>query len=797
MSTGAGFPGSAAGTSHGHLPGALSEGNRASSQADPSTPDHQEEPSHVAPPPSFSTLFPDLAQQEQKSEERSPDGDKDPYEGMSAKERKAAEKKARQLSGNFADYPFLLALKPKERYVFRSDYFQLDDRFACILGFFHDDGARDDFGAFWGINRIPVGLPDGVTVVVLEQVRRMGEKWIEEKVRTVEKLDRMEEGEQAQSGTMTSRRKSAKVSDDMEIVAGEIQDGASYLHVHNRLLVRGPSLEVLDDAVERIGRLYIDRFGTLKVAAYPGEQRQELTNLFGKNERKRGKGFHFTSVEFAGSHSLVTNGLNDPAGEYVGSMVGDVNNSAVLFNVNDYEHHVVVADGGVNPVLNRAHIPDMWGSKISQSALLANARTVHIILNGARMDELGPRLDRLTARLDMNSGDINMFEMFGKTEDELGIFPAHLEKVVLMAEQAYETTDSDRSIIRGSLKETLTQFYIDKGMWARNAKHNRDRLRVVGIPHTQVPRLQDIVSYFDTKYRALANSTARDDEMLHAYNILRLVFKDLLDNNGDLFNTHTNDEIDGVSEARRVLYDFSRLLKRGKGVAMAQLVNVIGFAVDNLSLGDTVIIHGAENIDDRIKEYLTEQFSHLFLRGGRVAYLYNDVDRMLADSKFNRFDAADWTILGQMRDATVTEYQRQLHQDIPPDLERLVTTRGENLAYLRRGHTNVVFHLDLPLGINPARAERRAQILGATRPGHEDGVKPEQSSAIVAAQGERAEERSQRVADQGAEARLDAELAEQRERLKPSRKRTRHSTPENQDQAFLSSSNPGRMNRGR
>lgn len=765
MSTGAQFPGSAAGTSHGHLPGALSAGGA----PDQTAPEEQDGQSTGAKAPSFSELFPELAGRGQDNDEKSgTDGGED--EGMSAKERRAAKKKAEQLSGTFDDYPHLLAIKPRERYVFRSDYFHVDDRYACVLGFFHDDGARDDFGAFWGINRIPSGLPDGVTVVVLEQIRRMGEKWIEEKIKTVEKLDRMEEGEQAQSGTMTSRRKSAKISDDMEIVAGEIQDGSSYLHVHNRLLVRGPSLEVLDEAVERISRLYIDRFGTVKVAAYPGEQRQELTNLFGKNARKRGKGFHFTSVEFAGSHSLVTNGLNDPAGEYVGSMVGDVNNSAVLFDVNDYEHHVVVADNGVNPVLNRAHIPDMWGSKISQSALLSNARVVHIILNGARMDDLGPRLDRLTARLDMNSGDINMFEMFGKTEDELGIFPAHLEKVVLMAEQAYETTDSDRSIIRGSLKETLTQFYIDKGMWTRNAKHNRDRLRVVGIPHTQVPRLQDIVTYFDTQYRALSNSSARDDEMLHAYNILRLVFKDLLDNNGDLFNTHTNDEIDGVADARRVLYDFSRLLKRGKGVAMAQLVNVIGFAVDNLTLGDTVILHGAESIDDRIKSYLNEQFTHLFLRGGRVVYLYNDIDRMLADSEFNRFDAADWTILGTMRDATVTKYQRQLHQDIPPDLERLVTTRGENLAYLRRGHTNVVFHMDLPLGVNPARAARRAQILGAAEREHDDRVSPDETSAVSAAHGDMAEERAQRVAEQGAEAQLDAGLSE---RMKPRRgKRT-------------------------
>jgi hypothetical protein len=86
------------------------------------------------------------------------------------------------------------------------------------------------------------------------------------------------------------------------------------------------------------------------------------------------------------------------------------------------------------------------------------------------------------------------------------------------------------------------------------------------------------------------------------------------------------------------------------------------------------------------------------------------VDKMLADSAFNHFDKADWTVLGPMSDATVAAYQLHLAQDIPPDLERLVTAKGQNLAYLRRGVTNVVFSLDLALGVNPARADRRAAI---------------------------------------------------------------------------------------
>lgn len=658
-------------------------------------------------------------------------------------ERKAR-KAARQLKGSFEIYPHLLALKPKEKYVFRSDYIEVDGNYvACVMGFFHDEASRDDFGAFWGINRIPNGLDDDVTVVVLEQVRRMGEKWIDDHVKTVEKLDKLEEGEQAQSGTMSSKRKAAKVADDMEIIAGELQDGASYLHVHNRLLIKAPNLETLDASIEKIGRLFIDRFGTLTVAAYPGEQRQELSKLFSKNEKKRGSGFHFTSTEFAGSHSLVTNGLNDATGEYVGYMVGDVNSSAVLFDANQYKHHIVVADAAMNDFLERSYVADMWGSKISQSAMLNNGKTVHLVLNGANLDKLGPEFNGLTSRVDMAKGDVNMFELFGEREDELGIFSAHMQKLVLMAEQAYEPTDNDRSIIRNELEKTATRFYVDQGMWALNAKNNRDRLRIVDIPHEQVPRLQLFVTYLDTQYKALANGSTSDQGMIQAYSILSSVFQNLLNNNGDLFNTHTNEAIDGVRDSRRVIYDFSRLIRRGKGIAMAQLVNIVSFAVGNLGLNDTLVIHGAEHIEKAVKPYIENQLEHLYSRGGRVAYLYNDIDKMLADAEFNRFDAADYTILGPMRDATVAVYQKQLHQDIPPDLEGLVTHRGENLSYLRRGVTNVVFHMELSLGINPARIGTRVSLPGTAKPGAKASLVQERQI----------QEREERINQHGVQAR--------------------------------------------
>ncbi|MGH3996747.1 MAG: hypothetical protein ACRDTJ_04710, partial [Pseudonocardiaceae bacterium] len=388
----------------------------------------------------------------------------------------------RRLEGRFEAYPHLLALKPRERYLFRSDYFTSDTSVACVLAFFHDDAAHDNFAAFWGIDRIPTGLDEEVTVVVLEQVRRRGEKWVEGYLKTSERIDRLDASEQAETGTASTARRAAKKSGDLAGVIAEIQDGASYLSVHDRLLVKAPDLDTLEDSVERISRLYIDRFATIKLAPYAGEQRQELSTLLAPNDAKRGKGFGFTSVELAGSHSLVTNGLNDPAGEYVGYMVGDVNTSAVLFEANAYSHHVVVADNTIHDirsdtgsdtgsdtalhgVLGRARVSDMWGSKIAQACLLNNGSVVHLVLDGADLNRLGPRLASITSRVDMNTGEVNMFEMFGDPADELAIFAAQMRKLVLMFEQVYEATDSDRSIIRGELEKTATQFYIDSGMW--------------------------------------------------------------------------------------------------------------------------------------------------------------------------------------------------------------------------------------------------------------------------------------------------------------------------------------------
>lgn len=633
-----------------------------------------------------------------------------PARGLSnvVRKKKRQEKEAGTKSNEkvrIRDYPLFRAIKPKSKFLFRSDYFQVDGSFATVLTVMHRREADDNLGYFWGINLIPRNIGNDVSVRRLEHVGRMSESWIDQHQGRAEGLLNNQASETERDGSLTARQRLNKKQQQLLDIAHDLMNGSSYLRVAIRLLVKAPTLERLDEAVNKINRQYKDRFDTVFAAPYIGEQKRELANLLGKVEGKMGRNFMFTSAEFAGSYSLVTRGIEDPKGEYIGQMEGDVNNSAVLMDIDRYESHVVIAGRAEAQTLsgwdfNGQRGVDVWGAKLGMNALLRNRRVVHLVLNRARVAEIGVDLTDVTSNVDMTKGDINPFELFGDRENELSVFPAHLEKMALMVEQLQPMTDEKRPRIKGALQEVLNDFYVDKRMWSRNAQERRDALRLVGIPHNQVPKLPEFQAYLDMEYNAQVQARNKDPEVMNAYGFLRTAFRDMMDSNGDLFNTTTSTKIDRAAVSNRVVYDFSSLLKRSRGVMMAQFINALGFAVGNLAQGDVVLLHGAEQLAPEIKQYVRDQFDQLNDNGVRVVYIYNSVERMLSDRAFNQFESADYTLLGGMTKATIAEYEASLKQEVPIALKNLLEHKERYRYYLRRGFDNVVFASDIQMGFN-------------------------------------------------------------------------------------------------
>ena len=460
-------------------------------------------------------------------------------------------------------------------------------------------------------------------------------------------------------------------------------------------------------------RWYSNKFATLKIEPYEGLQRRELGTLLAPNVLKNGKGFYMTSTELAGNYNLVTQGLSDPTGSYLGSMEGDVNNSGVLMDIDDFSSHIVIAGDKKLKRLNKQFMSDMWALKLSNATIMNNNRVIHLVLNGVDLENVGMKrqdgsfidLSPLTSKINMNSGDVNPLEVFGSIDyetgtapDELTAFSSHVKKLTLMLKQLRKS--SEQEIVDGYMSRVINEYYVMEQMWVRNAKEHRDDLRILGLPHKSYPRLSSMVQTLERMHKAeLEKGDRRDPNDLKAVNLIKSTFESLLNTDGDLFDVYTNDVIDNAEYSKRVIYDFSSLRDRGVGLAMAQLVNVLDFATRRIQDGDLLVIHGVEFISDSVREYMSEVVDGIIARGGRIAYIYNNVEKMLDERSFNKFDSADYTALGYMSKSVFDRYIEILKQTVPETLVNLVTSKQSDRFYVRRGTDNIVFGFDPKLSV--------------------------------------------------------------------------------------------------
>ena len=342
---------------------------------------------------------------------------------------------------------FFSRVKPKNKYCFFSDYFMIDDdTYGTVLTLLHNDGADNRLPRFWGVlvsvmNWLDTEEFKDVRIRFLNQARKRPKGWVDAKQLQSERVvasDKQEAKGFSTNDKATVSENEAALNEVME----EIRKGASYLDVRMNYLIKAPSLEILDTVVRRLNKHLRSSFDTLTAKAFDGAQRQKLNMLLRSTVMKDERQFGFTSEEYAGFYNLVTHGIEDLTGEYVGQMRGDINASAVLLDIDKYRHHLVVASG--REARTRSYLredlsplkplkgSDLWGVKIGQVALMNRHRVVHFVLNNADIASVGLDLSPLTAVVDMDDGALNPFEAFGDPRDELTIFPALLEKIKLM-----------------------------------------------------------------------------------------------------------------------------------------------------------------------------------------------------------------------------------------------------------------------------------------------------------------------------------------------------------------------------
>lgn len=599
---------------------------------------------------------------------------------------------------------FLSSVSPKEGYRFYSDYFRIDGYYASILTFFHMKGSDRNMPPMWGIRLLPQELGPGISARLITSIRAMPDKWITAHMKNLDFVNNASLNE-AYSGQHESAKLKANFRNrDVYQITQDVTAGDSYLYVSFKILLKAKTLEKLDAARHELTREYDSRFDRIYIKPFDGQEYDDFSHLLDPSTTQIGGNYMFTSSELSGSYNLLSHGIDDSHGDYCGSSIGDINISPVNWDIDNFKSHVIIAADQKAKTLSGYHFPagtrgsGMWGVKLAQDAIFNNHKVVHIVLNNIDLKDIGPDWSGITTVIHMNRGAINPFEMFGSRREQLSVYPAHTQKLRFMAKQINSELDStDLGRPLGSVIDAFYKYY---NMWTDDAKHHQKDLRIVGLRHSDYPQLHDFVSYMET-FKKIAQNKNEQSEV-HSLSKLQGAFDSRMEgDNGDLFDQETSRVVNSAPNKQQVIYDFSGLDRRGNGIFMAQLINALGYAISNLGPGDLLIIHGAERIRSdnaganySIKQYVANVLAQLHDdKDVRVAYLYNSIQAMLDDSKFNNFNSADWILTGYMNNHLISQYRHLLRQRLPQELTNdLSSTTSPLVYYLHRGSAdNVLF----------------------------------------------------------------------------------------------------------
>lgn len=634
------------------------------------------------------------------------------------KKRKKKEVKEHLLMHNLT----LDRIAPRGNIKFGSVDSLIDGRYATILTFVVRPGSFNRLRPLWGIDTIPKLVSNNklrekdIEAKAMHTISRRPDKWAENKVTEAVDVSKTGYRETTDSSQSMEAMGYQDYYTDTQIIAKELKDGASYLDLSIRIILKAHTREDLAFATQVLEREYASLFNaTVKLVPFVGEQDMEYANMLDSARHQLGENYQLTSRELAGSYPFVTRGMNDPCGSYIGQLAQEVNNDPVLLDSSDFKNLAIVHARGRAEDLSSKFRSEVkhtfkattaWGNKFTQDAMMKGNKVVEFVLNQEDPRKVGKNLSDETAYVNLTSqkSGINFLEANSTGVDEISAYNILVSKIKAIVSQFSEQQiEGDQTVMNfediQNLDDILKNFYIDEGMWPTDAKDNREMIRLLNIPHQQVPKLSTFMVHLREKVEAAekhGETVANLSSIKKVYNIC----KQIDSNYSDLFDRKTTIRRDFVRKANRVIFDFKSLKIRSHTALMGHFINAFTYGEQDLSEDDVIIIHGMDEMTESVNKFLRQRFGELMDRGVKVVLLYSQGDIMLGKEKENQqhntwFQNADLRITNSMVAKNIKRYEELLHVELPESVKQGLEGSDTYTYFINRDRESILFNLDL------------------------------------------------------------------------------------------------------
>lgn len=599
-------------------------------------------------------------------------------------------------------------------YRFTPSFMKHNGKYATIVKLYLRQGSNRGLSYMDVIDFVPTQANTGVEMyfIVDDKVIKSEEKDKLITQNSVKNLAVLEDDEQ-RAKDKRNKSQQSETQNVVEIRTSEQEDYALYQSIIGKseviavfdwvLLVVGDSPEAIDEQLNQLNtRLKKEHDGAVW-DSLPGEQQERFSRFFDELEPDR---FKETTVSsnYAGLSVAMSAGLLDERGVPIGKDIFAPSQPTAFFDFeNSTRSQAIIA-------MPKSSVIPFYRNQDSEvqvpaSSILAQAAANHIVMNGHRAHHIvlnkfdyfedgkyyRPQdSERIFKRYDVSKMTINMMQGFGDIKDVAKVYARLQQKIVNIFNvmRNLTLTETQESIISSALSE----MYESEQYWIADADLYPERTKIVDIKYpetyaTAATFLSSFTTYAEKALREGKVNRADDAETLG--NLLR----SSLDMYRSVIGRTTTIE---PTTALQVYYEFANA--SSLQLKQIQFLNTIEYIIHTAAKGDVIVIHGCEQLYDRVVKMTVEAINAAKEKGIRFIFAFDTISSIsnsvsipmndmfkMQNVYYTDLDVdVSWSAVGQLIPNELDQYKKALNTELSDQIIATLQSKIENQVMIHR-----------------------------------------------------------------------------------------------------------------
>lgn len=482
------------------------------------------------------------------------------------------------------------------------------------------------------------------------------------------------------------------------------------------LIAESTSQEKIKTQIKSINTLLDKTYQGLSFYVQAGKQLDLLQSLYRDLEKtkiqKSSTGNNYALLNFA-----ISEGLKDKTGVPIGLDTKAIVTSSTLFDFDKYTKSQAFIAIPKSSILRRYLVDDhhyTTSSYLSQAVannIIANRpnnKIFHIVLNDFKylnddryyMNDFNKDLLK---EYDMTKLTINPLQGFGEYNEIQQVYERLIQKIAdifdILLDFNLETAD------KAIILDAIERFYFEQSLWSPEVLDYPKRARIIKVKR---PDLYPTLNLFINTFTNLVTVALKDKRELKADRIdtLQSILRQALTTYQNILGKTTSIDFD-LAAYKQIYYTFNNV--DSLAIKQVQFLNIFDFVRYISKPGDTIIIHGMDQLYQKTTDMAYNAIENAKKKGLTLLYSFDTVTApsqklgkmtdMFSMKELYYHDLntdVDWSVVGNCSVDDVDKFEKVLRMSVGTQIRNQMMERSYSQVLIHRdkGHIDNFTSLD-------------------------------------------------------------------------------------------------------